>query len=54
MGKMTLQTVGDTHIVVTRRFAAASRGRIPRPHRSKVGPEMDARPGRLGDACLHQ
>src|ERR1700730_12176428 len=32
----------------------ASRGRLPRPHRSEAGSEMDARPGRLDDARMHQ
>src|SRR5580704_5118680 len=32
----------------------ASRGRVPRPYRSEINPEMVARSGRLDDAGLHQ
>src|SRR5919108_1394341 len=31
-----------------------ARSRVPRPHRSEAGPEMDAWSGRLDDARLHQ
>jgi hypothetical protein len=42
MNKLTLKTEGNTHVVVTRRFAAPPEA-APRSYRSETNPEMAAR-----------
>ena len=43
MSKMTLKTEGDTHVDCDKALCGASGGRVPRPHRSEIDPEMVAR-----------